>query len=350
MTPVAATPPEGDAGRRPVILDVDTGIDDALAILFALRSPEFDVLGITCVNGNVSVDQVVANTCFVLEASGDQTTPVARGADRPLAEPPRHSTAVHGVDGLGGLNRGTTGRRAIDEDAVAWLRETLLNASQPVTLIGLGPQTNLATLLKAHPQVRRQIDRIFLMAGTAAAPGNASAVAEFNVRCDPEAADTVLRSELPITLYTLDVFRGVSISRADTEPMKASLDAGARLCGELLESFMRTFARETTSIGDAGLVAAIAQPATLTTERLAVDVELRGELTRGQTVIDRRLPAVRQLNAYWGGAREPNADVTTAVDGAKLSAHFRNVMTPPQTHPAPLALANAARRLLMVLP
>ena len=143
----------------PVILDVDTGVDDALALLLAVRSPDLDVRAVTCVAGNADVDQVVRNTLVVLDAAGAGDVPVARGADRPLLEPPRHARQVHGADGMADLGLPDSRRRPRDESAVELLRATIPASDTPVTLVPLAPLTNIALLLRTHPEVAEQIER-----------------------------------------------------------------------------------------------------------------------------------------------------------------------------------------------
>lgn len=271
-----------------VILDVDTGIDDALAILFALRHPEIDVLGISCVAGNADLPQVVRNTLRVLDAAGVPDIPVAAGAERPLIEPPRAASHVHGADGLGGIPLPESTRSTRPEGAIAMMRDLLLAAPEPVTLVALAPQTNLALLLRAHPEVAEHIERIVFMGGSAS-EGNATAVAEFNVWHDPEAAAIVLDSGVPAYMYGLDVFNHVAIPFDQAAALTSDPDAMARVVGHLLGHRVSPAPDHhyTGWIGDAGAVCSIVDPDALRTERLPVRVELGG-YSRGQTIVDRR--------------------------------------------------------------
>jgi pyrimidine-specific ribonucleoside hydrolase len=268
----------------PVILDVDTGIDDALAILLAARSPALDLLAVSCVSGNAPVDQVVRNTLKVLDAAGSTGVPVARGADRPLLEPARDARHVHGDDGMGDLGWPDSERSGVDVHAIELMRATLEAASTPVTLVPLAPMTNVALLLRAYPQVAEKIERIVFMGG-AAAIGNATAAAEFNVWHDPEAAAIVLTSGVPVTMYGLDVFYEVTVDEAAAAALAASEDVAAQLAGRLLQ---RQHGRHIATVGDAGAVAAVIDPSGITTSRYPVRIELAGTWTRGQTLVDRR--------------------------------------------------------------
>jgi pyrimidine-specific ribonucleoside hydrolase len=276
--------PVPNADPVPVVLDVDTGIDDALALLLAARSPALDLLAVTCVAGNAAVDQVVRNTLTVLDAAGATDVPVARGAERPLLEPARDARHVHGEDGMGDLGLPDSPRSAVDLHAIELLRTTIDASDRPVTLVPLAPMTNIALLLRAYPHVVDNIERIVFMGG-AAAIGNATAAAEFNVWHDPEAAAIVLTSGVPVTMYGLDVFYEVTVDEAAAAALAASEDAAAQLAGRLLQ---RQHGRHIATVGDAGAVAAVIDPSGITTSRHPVRIELAGTWTRGQTLVDRR--------------------------------------------------------------
>jgi pyrimidine-specific ribonucleoside hydrolase len=269
-----------------VVLDVDTGVDDALAILLATRSGRLNVLAITCVAGNAGVDAVVANTLKVLDAAGAGQIPVARGADRPLVTTPQPARHVHGEDGMADLGLPASTRRAEREHAVEVLRRTLTSAPRPVTVVTLAPLTNVALLLRMYPEVVSGIERIVTMGG-ATAVGNATASAEFNIWHDPEAAAVVFGSGAPVTMYGLDVFYDVTIEAAEIKRLAGSAAPAQLLAGRLLQHQLERFGAAPT-IGDAGAVAAVIDPAALTTSPHRVRVELAGQFTRGETVVDQR--------------------------------------------------------------
>jgi pyrimidine-specific ribonucleoside hydrolase len=313
--------------RLPVVLDVDTGVDDAMALLLAARHPGLDLRAVSCVAGNAAVEQVVANTLAVLHVAGRDDVPVARGAARPLLEPARAADHVHGMDGLGDLDRtaldlGPAARRADPRHAVELLRDVLLDAAEraePVTLVPLAPMTNIALLLRTYPEAARGLRRIVFMGG-AAGIGNATASAEFNVWHDPEAAAVVLDAcrelGIKVTMYGLDVFYGVRVSRRQADELAAAATPSARLAAALVAAQCTAFGTPDATIGDAGAVCAVIDPDGLSTSRLAVHVELAGARTRGQTVVDRRT---------WTGdlAHDPlgvaptSVDVGLAVDGER---------------------------------
>ncbi|MEU2225398.1 MULTISPECIES: nucleoside hydrolase [unclassified Streptomyces] len=301
----------------PVIIDCDTGVDDALALLFAVRHPGLDLRAVTCVAGNTDVDGVVRNTLTVLERAGAPAIPVGRGAERPLLEPARSARHVHGADGMGDLGLPAPARTAADTDAVTLLRREILASPRPVTLIPTAPLTNIALLLRTHPEVTRNIERIVFMGGSVTT-GNATPVAEFNVWHDPEAAAILLTAGVPITMYGLDVFMRVVVPAGEVHRLRASDEPGTRLAGDLLAHRPTTqgeepAAEEAGGLGDAGAVCAVADPPGLTTRSLPVEVSLAPGPARGQTVVDRR-PRPGESEIHEGGRERALVDVALDVD------------------------------------
>ncbi len=300
-----------------VLLDVDTGIDDALAIMFAVAHPEIELLGITCVAGNTSLENVVANTLKVLDVAEAPSIPVAAGSRRPLIEPARASH-VHGGDGLGDVGLPVSAREVDPRHASDFLRDTLLAQDEPVTIVALAPQTNLALLLRQYPEVVPKIERILFMGGSASG-GNATAVAEFNVWHDPEAAAIVIDSGVPTFMYGLDVFNQVTIDERDADELLLGPSASGRLAGALLHHQMADDAEGEPNpdgyaghIGDAGAVCALVDPEALHVERRPVRVELAGA-SRGQTVVDRRQRVGE--DAVHGAHAAPDRTPTGAAGG-----------------------------------
>ena len=173
--------------RRRIVLDVDTGTDDALAILCALRHPDLEVLGISCVSGNVTVDQVVINTCKVLDAADAAEIPVGAGAAQPLIERARRAGGFHGLDGLGGIQLPETSLQRSPLHAVELLHQLIMDSTELVSLVSLGPKTNVAALLTRYPDVAPRLEEIIFMGGSVSR-GSVTAVAEYNVWKDPESA------------------------------------------------------------------------------------------------------------------------------------------------------------------
>ncbi|MCL7364825.1 nucleoside hydrolase [Streptomyces ardesiacus] len=313
------TPPSASDRQQPipVIIDCDTGVDDALALLLAVRHPRLDLRAVTCVAGNTDVAGVVRNTLTVLERAGAPDVPVARGAERPLIEGVRTARHVHGADGMGDLGLPAPTRAPADVDAVTLLRREILASPRPVTLIPTAPLTNIALLLRTHPEVTGNIERIVFMGG-AVATGNATPVAEFNVWHDPEAAAILLTAGVPITMYGLDVFERVIVPSTHVRRLRASAEPGTRLAGDLLAH--RGPATDASDpgggLGDAGAVCAVIDPEGLTTRRLPVEVSLAPGPARGQTLVDRRLRA-GESELHDGVREQPLVDVALDVDVAR---------------------------------
>jgi len=305
-------------GPVPVILDVDTGVDDACALLLAALHPDVELRAVTCVGGNASVDDVVRNTLKVLDIAGCPDVPVARGAARPLLQPVSHARHVHGDDGMADLGWPSPDRRPDPRHAVELLRDLLSQAAaggpeDRVTLVTLAPLTNIALLLRTYPQAATGLREIVFMGG-AADVGNATASAEFNVWHDPEAASVVLESagelDIAVVMYGLDVFYDVRVTRGRAVELIATAGRGpAELAGRLIDFQCGRFGQNAVTIGDAGAVCAVIDRGALTTRRLPVRVELAGTYSRGRTIVDRR---------DWSGdiAHDPHGLAPTSVDVA----------------------------------
>ena len=309
------TPRRGYAPRvLRLILDVDTGIDDAFALLLAARHPDVELVGVTCVDGNAPLEDVVRNTIAVLDAAGRPDVPVIAGAHRPLLADPDYAPFVHGTDGLAELAAGWPASREPEPGhAVTWLRDTLLGSAEPITLVTLAPLTNVALLLRTHPEVVSRIGRLVVMGGSATA-GNVSALAEFNVHHDPEAAAIVFGSDIPITMYGLDVFTQVVVPEGNVRAMAQASDPGTRLTGEV-GVFLGDRLGWPLGIGDAGAVCAAIEPDGLTTASLRTAVVTHPGPARGMTLVDRRSPYL----AAERPAQARHIDVALEVDAARYA-------------------------------
>ena len=293
-----------------MILDVDTGVDDAFAVLFAALHPDINLLGITCVDGNTNVDQVVANTLKVLDAAGAGDIPVARGAVRPLLGVSQYAEYVHGADGMGDLGIAPSTRKVDPRSAVELLRDLIEGAKDPVTLVPVAPLTNIALFLRAFPESAKKIHRIVLMGGSASA-GNATAAAEFNVWHDPEAAAIVFQSGVPITMYGLDVFMRPGITSEEALVLKNSTAPAAQFAGSLIEAFIERLHISPITLGDYGAVAAAIHPELFTTEMFDVVVDTSSGPARGQTICDRRDAFLKDLEPL---GLEDSAKVRVVMD------------------------------------
>jgi pyrimidine-specific ribonucleoside hydrolase len=285
----------------PIILDCDPGHDDAIAILLALASPEVELLGITTVHGNQTLDKTTLNALKVLELAGRADVPVARGAERPLARELSIADHVHGESGLDGPSLPEPTGRPVDDDAVSFLAEHL---GPGVVLVPTGSLTNIAGLLTEHPGVRPE--RIVLMGG-AIGLGNITPAAEFNIWADPEAATTVFESGIDITMVGLDVTHEAIVGPERVERFRRMGRVGA-IVAEWVDFYSlyhrATYGWDGPPVHDALAVAAVIRPELLETAHRSVAIETASELCRGRTVVD----------LYPRGESSPNAHVAVGVD------------------------------------
>ena len=287
-----------------VIIDTDPGVDDALALILALQSPELCVDAITTVSGNVHVELATHNALAVLGLFPPEQRPmIARGAAQPLRRPLSTAAHVHGDDGLDGLLCLRTAEGQLcyppasaslaSYDAVTCWLDCIRRVPGEVTLIALGPLTNLAHALQRDACRVRQLAGVVIMGGAVTVPGNVTPVAEFNIYVDPEAAQVVFASGLPITLIGLDVTERVRLSAEMIDQHVSPL--GSRLSQFVLEctaQLIQFSAREERQTGmtmhDPLAVGALLDPSIVRTVPLSVQVETQGEFTTGMLVADRR--------------------------------------------------------------
>ena len=291
---------------KPVILDVDPGHDDAVAIMFACGAPELDVLAVTTVAGNVPLEKTTRNALRILSLIGRPDIPVAAGAASPLHRPLHTAENIHGESGLDGPEIPAPSFEPDERGATELIADTLRGAPGPVTLIPTGPLTNVAAFLREYPELKERVARISLMGGSIGL-GNTTPAAEFNVYVDPEAAREVLECGLPITMSVLDVTHQARAGRAERERLR-SLGRTGVVAAELLEFFASTyrnaFGFDAPPLHDPVAVAAVLEPGLLKTRPMRVDVECESELTRGETVCD-----------FYGVTGEPpNAEVGVELD------------------------------------
>jgi inosine-uridine nucleoside N-ribohydrolase len=314
------------ARPRPVAIDTDPGIDDALALMLALRSPELRVELITTVAGNVPVPIATANARRILALLTPSVWPaVAQGLGRPLRRPLHTATAFHNNDGLGGVThlRYADGslrypvpeQPAVHRQAVQRLLQVVQRYGRDLTMIALGPLTNIARAIQLAPALMQQLGRLVIMGGAIGVPGNVSPVAEFNIFVDPHAADVVFRAGLPITLVPLDVTTRVRLTRdflqhAGQGSATPLMSAVHDLTQQLLHS-----RGEGMAMHDPLAVAVAIDPSLVTCTALPVCTETRGPHTIGMTVADRR------PSAYWQSDM-PRLEVALEVDTPRVLKLF----------------------------
>jgi len=290
-----------------ILIDCDPGHDDAIAILLALASPEVDLIGVTAVAGNQTLEKTTRNALVTLEVGGRPDIPVAAGADRPLQRELRTAAHVHGESGLDGPELSEPSARPVDAHAADFLASLI---EPGVVLVPTGPLTNLALMLERHPDVRERLERIVWMGG-AVRDGNITPAAEFNAFVDPEAAALVFAGGIPITMIGLDVTHKALFTRPHAERLRGAGRAG-RFVAELSDFFQRfhedTYGFDGSPIHDAMAVAHVIDPSLVTTRHANVAVEANSEFCDGRTVVD--------LRGVTG--REPNADVGVDVDAGRF--------------------------------
>lgn len=268
----------------PVILDVDTGIDDALAIALAVQSPALDLLGITTVAGNVPLDTATENTLRVLAWLGVDEVPVHRGMSAPLVRPLETATDIHGVDGIGGFGLPLSPATFQDPSGPDFIVQKARAYPGSLTLICTAPLTNLAVALSLEPDLPRLLQRVVVMGGAFTVAGNTTPVAEFNAYVDPDAAAIVARSELPVTFIGLDVTHQVALMRDVWSGLAGRRDPRGRLVFEMLRQTFSQPGNDWFFLHDPLAVAVAADPGLVETERWAVAVKC-DEPAIGQTLL-----------------------------------------------------------------
>lgn len=291
----------------PIILDVDPGHDDAVAILLAAASPAIDLLAVTCVAGNAPLANTQENARKVLTVAGVTDVPVAAGLDRPLVRPLVTAAHVHGQTGLDGPELPAPTVALDPRHAVDLIMETVTASARPLTLVPTGPLSNIAMALRRAPQLKERVERIVLMGG-AIAEGNMTPSAEFNIYVDPEAAHIVFTSGIPITMVGLDVTHQALVGPAEVAAIRALGTPVATMTAGLLDYYARfhqdLYGWDGVPLHDPCCVAALIRPGLITTKAMDVQIETTSALTLGRTVCD-----------VWGvTGRAPNADVGVAID------------------------------------
>jgi pyrimidine-specific ribonucleoside hydrolase len=282
----APTPP------TPLVIDTDPGIDDALALLLALASPEVDLRLVTTVHGNVDLAQTTENALRVLHLAGRSDVPVAAGARTSLVVAQRERAGhVHGAAGLGGVVLPPSPARVDPRPAVVALADLLRTSDRPVTVAAIGPLTNIALLLAVYPDEAARIGRLVVMGGSATRGGNVTGAAEFNVWADPEAAAVVLAAGLPTVLVGLDVTLPTVLTEAGIARFAAAGPVGAQAAAILrqyLDHARSSYGIDGVVVHDALALTEAIVPGTLRTARRDVVVDTGSGAGRGQTLVDRR--------------------------------------------------------------
>lgn len=300
--------------KRPIIIDTDPGIDDALALAIALFSEELDVRLITTVAGNVSLENVTLNTLRLLNFYGKEV-PVAKGAAQPLIAEFVDASNVHGKTGMEGYDFPEPKEELLlSEHAVNAMRRVILESPEPITLVPIATLTNIALLFAMYPEVKSHIREIVMMGGSANR-GNKGVMSEFNIATDPEAAQMVFQSGIPIVMAGLDVGLKALVYPQDSEEIKAMGKVGD-MAYHLFKRYRGGSFQTGLKMYDSCAIAYLLCPELFEVTETYVGVELHGTMTAGCTVVD--------LKGYLH--REPNAKVCMDIDGEKFRVWFKNAI------------------------
>ncbi len=278
--------------KKKIIIDTDPGIDDAMAIFMALKSPEIQLMGLTSIFGNVNCRQSTINALRLLEIAERSDIPVAKGCDTPLiVEPHRHATHVHGEDGMGNTYLPTPTTSPIDIPAALFIVNTILENPGEVTLVPIGPLTNIALALKLEPKIVNIVKEVVIMGGAATVQGNVTPVAEANIWQDPHAASIVFSSGLPLTMVGLDVTKKVIQTEAYLNEIFSANNRATNLLKLITpcyqDFYYEAFGSKNLHTHDPSTIAYLINPDLFITQKMPIFVETEGRCA-GQTVPDYR--------------------------------------------------------------
>ncbi|NUL30376.1 nucleoside hydrolase [Streptomyces lunaelactis] len=292
----------------PIIIDCDPGHDDAIAIMLAAGDPAIDLLAITTVAGNQTVEKTTLNARRVCTVAGITGVPIAAGCAQPLVQPLLVADDVHGDSGMDGPQFAEPTVDVVPEHAVDLMYRILTEHPEPVTLVPTAPLTNIALLLTRYPDAAEHIREIVLMGGSTER-GNRTPAAEFNIHVDPEAADIVFRSGVPVTMCGLNVTHQALATPEVLARLEGLGTELGRTCAQLMTYFAATYRRLGGSapppLHDPVAVARVIDPAIVHCVDASVAVELRGQHTRGATVVDLHQYLDRPVNARVAVTLEP---------------------------------------------
>ncbi|NUL03007.1 nucleoside hydrolase [Streptomyces lunaelactis] len=292
----------------PIIIDCDPGHDDAIAIMLAAGDPAIDLLAITTVAGNQTVEKTTLNARRVCTVAGITGVPIAAGCAQPLVQPLLVADDVHGDSGMDGPQFAEPTVDVVPEHAVDLMYGILTEHPEPVTLVPTAPLTNIALLLTRYPDAAEHIREIVLMGGSTER-GNRTPAAEFNIHVDPEAADIVFRSGVPVTMCGLNVTHQALATPEVLARLEGLGTELGRTCAQLMTYFAATYLRlwgfASPPLHDPVAVARVIDPAIVHCVDASVAVELRGQHTRGATVVDLHQYLDRPVNARVAVTLEP---------------------------------------------
>lgn len=327
---VAGSALASERAPLPVIIDTDPGTDDAMAILLALASPELDVKAFTVVPGNVTADQALENTLRLVSLAGRCDIPIAAGAVRPLAQKLITAEFVHGDNGLGNIELPPSDCQPVDTFAADLIIEMIHEMPGEITLLPVGPLTNIALALHKDPSIVPLVKEVVIMGGSIS-EGNVNAVAEANIYNDPEAAQAVFHAGWKVTMVGLDVTHRTNFGAEHLKELSATRGRQNDYAVEtmrFLVDLAAQFGADGTPMHDPLAIGVAIDPSFVTTKHMRVDVETKGEFTRGQTVGNRHNAVERnedvgdRLKMTGIDRVEPNAWVAVEVDAERFLLFF----------------------------
>ena len=290
--------------KKKIIIDTDPGQDDAVALLLALASKELEILGVTCVAGNVPLSLTSENARKILELTRYTEIPVFAGADRPIKRTLVTAEHVHGKTGIDGPVLEKPKIRLQSKEAIEFIIETILSyPKDEITLCTLGPLTNIGLAFQREPRIKTLIKEIIMMGGGFFEGGNITPAAEFNIYVDPEAAAEVLVSGIPITMLPLDVTHKALTSRSRIESFRKIGNKAGIATAEMLDFFERfdveKYGSEGGPLHDPNVIAYLLRPEFYEGKYVNVEIEVGSDLTRGMTVVDWWNVTTRKKNVYY---------------------------------------------------
>lgn len=311
-----------------ILIDTDPGIDDALALFLAVASPEVQIEAVTTVSGNVPIHMTTRNALALLELAKRPDIVVARGSDRPLLIPPVFAEHVHGQNGIGNVLLPDPQQQSVN-NAVSTIIQKIVQAPGEVTLVALGPLTNLALAVRCEPRIAQLVREVVIMGGALRVPGNVTPAAEFNMFCDPHAAHIVLHAGWPIRIVPLDVTQKTLMTREQFASLAANGHPVPQCILSMVDNYFEEFSTPrgitTFTMHDPLCLAAAIHPDLITWKNAYVDIELHGTLTLGETIA--YFEQLEDLDPTLAQQHKPNALAGMMVDSERFISLFMETIS-----------------------
>lgn len=296
------------------LIDCDPGADDVMALLYAMKHEELDIKGIITVSGNVPIEKVTYNACGVVKLAG-RNIPVCKGSERPLVKTTFDASDVHGESGIGSLSLPDGKENLVERNFIDFYMEKLFESEEKTTIIALGPMTNLALLIKVHPEAAEKIERIVFMGG-AYNDGNVTPYAEFNAYVDPEAYKILFDTEIKMVMVGLDATHMSLLKLEEIESLDLHTEAG-KFIKDLLtwycKNVMEVYGYEGAHMHDPSAILYVTNPEIFTSFNSTLDICTNDDITRGKILVNNR-------------SQKKNVTVLTSLDNEKFKNVFFNTL------------------------